>query len=297
MEKSIAYFVQSYQHKARPLAMALKQAGFVPSHGSPDVALFDRPVTPKAEFYNRKGAAIMEYPHSALPPWWYDGIEEFPDYVKCVFVVGEGQKEAMKTIEPKANVQVCGFPWAKQLPFQKKPVKRILFAPIHPSRTAIRPEAKEVNRRIQEALLQLDGYQVTCRTLGDRSLQGIKEPTSMKMVRAGPDGKTQHIDNADLVIAEGTMLFLAVARGKPAIGINQSVVNRYNYDSDENEPKNWDNYNGYFRYPIDFDDAPLSELIEYAAGGEQLEWRQRCLPPFNGENFAELVREEYFKWT
>jgi len=280
---AITYYFKSFQHKARSLSLALKANGLRPTHSRPDIAFYDRPAGMPL-----MRAVIMEYPHSALPPWWYDGLETLPDEVRCVFVIGEAQKEAMKIIAPRANVKVCGFPWADRVPFQNGKVERILFAPIHPSKKGIRPEARETNQRIQLALSRLKGYQIFCRTVGDRKMQGIDEKIKMTYISGLPDGSTRDIDMCDLVIAEGTFLFLAVARGKPVIGINQNVPNRMNYDT--RYPENWDKYGHLFKYPVDFDDAPLPELLHQ---NEQTEWKERCMPEFDGKLFADSVVEAY----
>jgi len=292
MEKKLKYYLQSFQHKGKPFAMAMRANGHKPTFRYPDVAFFDRPNTSRSntQRFVEGGSIVIEYPHAPVPPWWYDGIESIPKYVSCIFVVGEAQKEAMKVIAPHANVRVCGFPWAEQLPFQNGKIKKILFAPIHPSKRAIRPEAREANMRILSALCSLKGYDIWCRTVGDRNMQGIKEVSNIQYITGSTDGSYVDIDSCDLVIAEGTYMFMAVARGKPVIGINQRIANSFNCET--SFPKQWDKYGHLFAYPVDFDDAPLPELIDRAREN-QVQWKKRCMPEFNPKSFSEMVVTEY----
>lgn len=276
------FYINNYQNKSEPFKRALVSAGHVYDTEAPEVALFDRDwfihndQKPRPEVMKYLNSNVMVYPHSALPPWWYDGLVPLQDYVKCVFVIGEGQKRAMRIIAPGANVQTTGWPWSKVLPFQQpQEIRNILFAPIHPAGGRLRPEAIEANQSIMQALKKLDPkkYRISIRFIESRIRQGLNRNEAFHWVRGVADNSTTDIDKADLVIAEGTMLHLAVARGKPAIGINQHLPCRANKASDKYIPHNWEKYGPDIAYPINYGDAPLSELIERAMT-EQVQWRK-----------------------
>lgn len=275
------FYVFPYQHKSEPFRAALLSSGHEESKANPDIILADR------EWYiqNNQNAVVAVYPHSALPPWWYDGLIKLQDNVKCVFVIGEGQKRAMKIISPNVRVETTGWPWSELVSFQKPAhVKKILFAPIHPAGGRLRPEAIEANNAILNDLLQLsNSYKITIRYVGNRFRQGVGRASRLNHVAGIADGSTKDIDEADLVIAEGTMMYLSVARGKPTIGINQHLPMRGNKKSDIHTPHNWDRYGDGIGYPINYGSAPLDELIARAADCECSDWRN----DFIGDKLSE----------
>jgi len=173
-------------------------------------------------------------------------------------------------------VQTTGWPWSKVIPFQQpQEIWNILFAPIHPAGGRLRPEAIEANQSIMQALKRLDPkkYHISIRFIESRIQQGLNRNEAFRWVRGLADNSTTDIDKADLVIAEGTMMHLAVARGKPVIGINQHLPCRANKMSEKYVPHNWEKYGPDIAYPINYGDAPLSELIERAMT-EQVQWRK-----------------------
>jgi hypothetical protein len=272
------FYLYEHQHKGKPYKQALLDAGFIKDLEYPDVILIDRDwfmaneKEPRQEILQHPDAAVIVYPHSALPPWWYDGLIRIQDYVKCILVIGEGQKRAMKVIAPDARVEAVGWSWCDILPFNARPVHKILFAPIHPAGGRLRPEAKEANERIFRDLRD-SSYDVTIRYIGGLRKQGIRTPNRFRMVEGSFDASTKEIDEADLVIAEGSMMYLASARGKPVIGINQHLPVRANKKSDIYTPRNWSKYGADIAYPVNYGDAPLDELIARAMV-EPVQWRR-----------------------
>jgi len=295
----IRYFISPHQHKSEPFQTALDKAGFVRSK-RPQVALFDRDwymhndglPRQQVTFFHENHAKIIIYPHSVLPPWWYDGLIDIQPYVTRVFVIAEAQKEAMKIINSDVRVEVCGWCWCQQKEFRPvSNVRNVLFAPIHPAGNRLRPEAYEVNQAIQQELLNLN-YHVTCRYIGSLETQGIERVDSWDWVEGHADGSHKEIDAADVVIGEGTLLSIAVARGKPVVGVNQHLPPRANKMSDVYCPHNWDKYGHLLEYPINYTEGTLEELINFASQYEQSGWRKRLV----GESmtgFAEKIEDIY----
>jgi hypothetical protein len=275
------FYVYPYQHKGEPYRAALEESGHIEDNINPDIILIDRDQLaneklPREEVIKYPNAVVTVYPHSPLPPWWYDGLVQLRDYVKCVFVIGEGQKRAMKIIAPHARVETTGWAWSELRPFQDVgSVKNIFFAPIHPAGGRLRPEAIDANAAITKDLVRLaeHGYDVTIRYMGSRFRQGIRRCDKIKFVQGVADGSTKEIDEADLVIAEGTMMYLSIARGKPTIGINQHLPTRGNKHSDQ-PPHNWSKYGDGIAYPINYGSAPIEDLMRRAASFECKEWRR-----------------------
>jgi hypothetical protein len=298
----VNFYVYPYQHKSQAYRDALLAAGHVEDKAGAQVVLLDRdwymnsPDLPRREVREHPGAAFMVYPHSSLPPWWYDGLIKIQPYVKCVFVIGEGQKRAMSIFAPEARVEAVGWSWSEQRPFQPcANPRKILFAPIHPAGARLRPEAVDANRCIFEQLKTLEKtHEITVRYIGNRLKQGITNHQGFNMVRAGADGCTDEIDAADVVIAEGSMLYLAVARGKPVIGINEHLPIRANKHSDIYTPKRWAEYGPGMAYPINHIDAPMRELIIRAGITEPKQWRRDFIgEQFDPARFAAIVERVF----
>lgn len=162
----------------------------------------------------------------------------------------------------------------------QKEVVNILFAPIHAAEKTnnFRDEAIEANAEIFEALLKLPSkYKIIIRYLNPLNSIGLRNHSRVILRPGKPDGSYFEIDKADLVIAEGTYMYLSVARGKPTIGINQHVcssqANGYGFKSFK--LNHWNEYEKYLAYPIDFDDGDdLPGLINRAVKEEQSEWKR-----------------------
>lgn len=276
-------YVKPHQHKAETLIRMLTQGGHKLARRSVDIALFDvvsgyrgEGFLVKAEELWNEGATIMIYPHAATVPWWYDGVWELDQRVAGILVTTKAHRKIVESfILPTVMVQATGWMLCEQQPFQPVDrVRRILFMPIHPPKGGLlREEAREANRKAMLSLSSLaDQYEITVRYIGDLDRQGIWYHPGMTYLHALPDGGLDEIDATDLVIAEGTALHLAVARGKPVIGINQHEAPRSNFGDQGGE--HWQDYAGVLRYPIDLNDGPLEDLVRIAGYEEQIKWRE-----------------------
>ena len=296
----MTYWIHHHQHKGKPIEDALISQGWQCSD-APDIALFDTARNkPIERRFRRGGATLVVYPHTAIAGWWYDGILEPPNGFSAMLTIGEGQKEVQKIITPNIRIETIGWSYCPILPFQKpKAIKQILFAPIHPSVNGkLRQEAKDVNVRVYKRLLEMKGVQINLRVIGDLEKNGLWHSPDVITTEAQPDGSYAEIDNADLVIGEGMFLSLAVARGKPAIGMNQRVTQKVNWSGCV--PKRWNEYNHLQAYPIDFDDGDLTELIDKALDESQVSnWKKRFigeqLQPEHLSNVLKDIRNEHAK--
>lgn len=278
MAPGIRFYFGGYQKKGEPYRDALLSAGYIQDDRHPDFLLIDR-----EQYINsydlrscvlaHPGVPVMIYPHSAMPPWWYDGLVGINPAVRRIFVMGEGQKRATAIFAPGARVSVTGWSWCEQREFQRPDkVRNILFAPIHPTGGRLRPEAARANNAVFGALGNTD-YNVTVRYIGALLRQGLRPEPRFNMIAGAANSVTDEIDAADLVIAEGTMIYLSVARGKPTIGINQDMPIRTNLHYERYQPRNWDKWGPATAYPLNFGDKCLRAMIDEAMT-EQSEWRQ-----------------------
>ncbi len=272
------YWILHHQHKGKPIEAALKSQGWVYSR-TPDIALFDTARNDRiADMFRKTKSSLVLYPHTAIAAWWYDGLMELPKDYAAILVIGEGQKQVQQIITPNMRTEIIGWSYCPILPFKKpEKVKRIVFAPIHPSGSGVlRPEARDVNARVFRCLLELPDVQIILRVIGKLEDNGLWYSPKVITKNAKPDGSYAEIDIADLVIAEGMYLSLAVARGKPAIGMNQRISMKVNRSG--HVPERWDEYNYLQAYPIDFDDGDIMELIDRALDGSQVsEWKSRFI--------------------
>ena len=183
MNKTFLLF--NHQNKGVPYRDSLLKNGWRMTSKDPDLVLVDREWTIINDGSPRKiirrflgGSGLVVYPHSVLPPWWYDGLVKIHPAVRAVIVVGQGQADALRKIDPGINSVVSGWPYCVQKLFKRpKTVKRVLFAPIHPSGKMLRPEARDANESIMKDLVRLLSSkiidQVIVRYIGDRETQGI----------------------------------------------------------------------------------------------------------------------------
>ena len=268
------YWILHHQHKGKPIEAALRSQGWVYSR-TPDIALFDTARNNRVvDLFRRAKSSLVIYPHTAIAAWWYDGLMELPKDYDAILVIGEGQKQVQQIITPNIRIETIGWGYCPILPFQKpEVVKRIVFAPMHPAGGVLRSEAKDTNARVYKQLLQLDDVQIVLRVIGKLEDNGLWYSPKVIIKNAKPDGSYAEIDIADLVIGEGMYLSLAVARGKPAIGMNQRISQRPNLSG--LVPKQWEEYNYLQAYPVDFDDGDITELIYKATQESSVsEWKK-----------------------
>lgn len=296
------YFIMHHQHKGKPIDKALRETGWRYQLRNVDIALFDHAINrtePEAgrniiHKFHKEGATIVIYPHSPTGAWWMDG-DLFPKEgaVQNELVIAEGQERVSKIINPDMHVHKIGWSYCPIREFKKPArLKRILFAPIHgPIKGHFREEAVEANKRIYSTLLKLtDEYQIVVRHINSLERCGLWYSPKPIFVLGKPDGSYKDIDAADLVIAEGTFMYLAVARGKPTIGINQHIPIRPNNTYREFVPKHWDEYGEYMGYPIDFDDGDIISLIDKAMV-EQTAWKNLFIgEPMNSNNLSKTLQ-------
>jgi len=280
------YFIIHHQHKGKEIEKALRMAGHRFAYKNVDIALFDHAInrTNPSEGrgmikrFHSEGATIIMYPHSPTGAWWMD-LDLFPKekLINCNLQIAEGQKKVAEIIEPESTNYIIGWSYCPIRKFQKpKDLKRILFAPIHPPlKGHFREEAAEANARVYKALLKLtDRYQIVVRHIHPLDRQGLWQSPKPIFVSGKPDGSYKDIEYCDVVIAEGTFMYMSAALGKPTIGINQHVPIRANHVAHSGTPNQWDKYGDYMAYPIDFDEGDIMSVIDRAFNEPQDEWRK-----------------------
>lgn len=299
------YFISHHQHKGMAIEEALKKEGWYFRRRRVSIALFDHAINrhrPQegrglVNQYHDAWATIVTYPHGATGAWWADSTYYPPN--KKIFanlVIGEGHKHIEQIMRPYLEHYAIGWGFCPVLDFKSpKEVRNILFAPIHGSlhNHSLPDQKKEMNSKVYEALLKLsDNYKISMRVLNPLENIGLWKNSRVKLIFGKPDGSYKDIDEADLVIAEGTFMYLSVARGKPTVGINQHVPCSGSTIIENFELRNWDKYKDYMAYPIDFDDDSLENLIDRAANEEQTDWKNLFIgKEMNSRNLSDLLKE------
>ena len=288
-----------HQKKALPFLTALAEHGHQLVSGDADVFLLDIDTKWNKPIYEpriRRGEKVFLYPHAPHATYLYDGCFDADPRVTAQFVVSEGVREVYRRIGMTVPTYAVGFPWAELRPFRPAdPPRKVLFAPEHPlANGKINPDTAARNRQVFDALLEL-GVELTVRHIMEIERNGLYPADSVEFVQAKPDNGTDQIDETDAVVAVGTFAYLAIARGVPTVMFDQSkpLINN-NPDGTVWRPANWHLYGDYVRYPYDFYDGALGDLLLDAARGDERirDWRELFIgPQFDPTAFSRLLNE------
>jgi hypothetical protein len=189
---------------------------------------------------------------------------------------------------------VTGWSLCDLKPFKPRTVvNKVLFAPIHPSTHGfLFPEDKAINADAMNKLMRL-GVDVTVRYIGELEACGLRRVPGVRYVQGALDGSTREIDEADLVVAANTFLYMAVARGVPAISIRENSWPCYDRRG-RKRPQKWHEYHAFMKYPYDVSD--YEDLGPIAAHVSQLryvsDWRKMWIgEPFDASRLTARLLE------
>ncbi len=249
------------------------------------------------------GIPIFVYPHSVRPNVPYD-LTDYWYPVSTLFTIGEGHARVLDMIGYPNPVEVVGWPYGEIRDFDPPSHDgklKVLFAPIHPVGNIWLPDdEKELNARTLRLLLELtDRIDLTVRFIGKLAANGLWVDTRALYKKALPDGSTDDVERADVVIAAFTMAYTAIALGKPLVMLGEGI-------RPHNSPRgngklvyarNWEVYRDYMRYPYNVEDCKTSKSLwstiqKAIAGSAQVRnWRERFIgEPFNGPKFVAKVK-------
>jgi hypothetical protein len=249
----LRFFAHSHQHKGLPYIKALERDGFQRVRFYADLYLLDHDCgqRPYVAEAAKLGKPILLYPHAARPP---------------------------------------------VLPFREVANARtITFAPIHPNGNGwLPPLYWERNRLVFEELLKLNGIRITVRHLHSLEANGLwkVDRKNVRFVLGERDGRTTEIDTSDLVVAAQTYAFIAIARGVPTVMIDEDICPCSGSEPETlREVANWERYRAIWKYPWNFPEQGLAELLQAAGRYDPVEWKRRFIgDPFRAAAFAGLVK-------
>jgi hypothetical protein len=284
--------IKDHLGKGIPLARVLAAAGheLVKITQYADLLLIDLDA-PKYGYrevidaHRAAGAKVLLYPHGGSPLLAYDGFLEPYENVDGNLVIAPGHAEVMRRYGYPSPIHVVGWSLCDQAPFRPAAaVRRVLFAPTHPSGFGHLSDLElELNAR-QFARLLEGPWELTVRYLGTLEQNGLWEVPGVNYVRGDWSPATGDIDAADVVVAApGTFPALTVARGAPMVTYGQGQPATDGVPGETLVAlRNLDRYEQYMRYPYDMDDGPVDEVLHAAAAREATVWRRR----FIGEQIA-----------
>jgi hypothetical protein len=294
--------VRDHFGKALPFARALVHAGheLVAIDQAADLLLIDLDephygYRKAIDAHRAAGAKVILYPHGAQPMTAYDGLHEPYDVIDGNLVIGAGHAEVMRRFEYPCPVHVVGWSLCEPAPFRPaSDVRRVLFAPTHPSGHGTLSDLEaELNARYYEALLA-GPWDLTVRHIGTLEQNGLWEADGVRYSRGDYTIATADIDAADVVVAApGTFPALTVACGTPMVTYGQGLSPAYGHAGEQQVTlHHLDRYADYMRYPFDAGDGPLDEVLHAAARDQAAiaDWKRRFIgEPMSGLAVARLI--------
>jgi hypothetical protein len=305
------YFIYRWQKKADAVEYALTRGGWGRS-GNPrytSAAFFDTDILERVDLFDRlssQGVKMFVYPHAARPNIVY-GWKDVQPHPRTTahFVTTEEHGSIMRLLGYPHNIHAVGWMYCPLAPFRPSAeVKNVLFGPIHPNSNGwLHDVDKTTNRealkRLKEASKEM-GFKLTIRHIHSLEENGL--PTEydpeITYVQGKKDNGYSHIDAADMVVGTQTFAYIAVARGRPTLMMDEWVPPK----AGNNEQafayiRDWGKIKDLMMYPLDLNTTgDVSALIKRAAStdADVREWRQRMIgPQFSPGKFVKSL-ESYF---
>ncbi len=274
------------------LVRALLDQGWThtdPEHADVLLIDIDDPDAPeRGDAIGRSHGLVVLYPHGALPT--YHGFYQPEERVDVQLVHGAGSVWQIESLGLWRTVKAVGWmysPWVEYQPPAK--VEKVLFGPHHPYGSGELEDAFKLENSMVYLQLQELELDVTVQMFGSPEMNGLPDPLGAMSVRSSLMVDWRWIDQADLVIADGTLACLALARGKPVVMFGQHIP----IEDEHDRPRNGVTLR-VPHYPIDCaEDATLADLVEAAVGDTGGWWREEFLGgPFNPSLFLAVLQSE-----
>lgn len=292
------FTLHDHQGKGDAFRTALLAAGWLETPGPADLLLIDHDVPgfhrQTIEAHAAQGAKVVLYPHGAMPLVSWDGLFEPSGLVALTLTPAPGQRDVLGWYGYPGPTAVVGWSMCPLRKFRPGPEPRtVLFAPYHPTNGDLHPAAQEANARTFAALLAYAPETLVVRyseleTSGLWDVEGVVYH-EMDLNLAGA---LDDIARADLVVATGTLAYLAVASGKPTVFFGQEVCPWEKTSTGYRYAQLFMEYCDFLRFPVHYDGGPLGPYVEaaFTEGPEVREWKARFIgPPFNPAHFVKMM--------
>ncbi len=251
------------------------------------------------------GKPYFLYPHAARPMVQYDGCVEPRKDCRTMFVSAPAGVHLMSVIGYPCEVVEVGWSLTPIRPFEaRREAKNIVFAPIHPNSNGyLHNVDKGLNKAVYDRLLKYaeqTGATVTvrfCRNINDNGLgeEYAREDAGIVWKQARPDGSTDDILTADLVVSHQTFAYMSIALGVPTVMMGEDIAPRSgNAEIGFSYSAHFDDYKEYLMFPLDILNGETADVINTAISTDEpiKKWRDRFIgKPFNGEFFVNCIEE------
>lgn len=303
------FVLHDHQGKGAHLAQLLISTGMwiQVGGGQADLLLIDHDVPGwhreiiKAHKFT--GGKVVMYPHGAMPIVSWDGMFPPSELVDLTLTPAWGQAEVLRRYGYPGAVEVLGWSLCEVLPFEPvKKIRTVLFAPVHPTGGQLHPAMMAENRAAFEQLLGLDVTLIVRHVDRDVKRSGLVRVDRPQVIYQASDmsleGALAAIRLADVVVARGTLAYLAVALGKPVVFFGQNVRPWDRIGDQYVYAQHWEAYRELVHFPFDLADGEAGAVLQESAasGAAVAGWKERFIgEPVNGFVFAEgmhrLVQE------
>ena len=260
--------------------------------GEDDILLIDMDFDYYRKVIEEFGGRVILYPHGAAPNLTWDGVHEPHPKVEKALVTSEGHKEVMRRYGYPKPVEVIGWYLCEIKPFKPPKGNKVLYCPIHPIMGGefMYEEDTDENILVFKELLEMRNViELSVRYRHSLEMNGLHKEDGVYYYNTGG---FDDLDAYDMVVANGTLAYAAIAKGIPTVMHKQDTCARNPGDAPNNRvvAKSLDKYWDYLKYPYSSDDL-LASMIK-AAKVEPVEWKDRFIgKQMEGEKFVETVSE------
>jgi len=292
-----SFYLFNHQKKGTAYFNALIQNGYTFRSAKEASVIFsdiDMPgrIKPLADNFRSKKSRLFIYPHAARVNLAWDGIIPVNKYTTAVFVSAEGHKNILELYGFNKPIHVSGWSYCRMLPFFPiKNPRKVLFAPIHPSK---RGWLSDINKKINIAafnkllkLVKNGDIELWVRHLRSIEENGLWNENGVNYIQGQPDLSFAQIDAADIIVAHQTFGYLAVARGKPVVMMAEGTPPHNSTNPNDTKfVASWEKYKHIVMYPydvMDYDDTMrLFQEVSWSDDKIRL-WRDTMIGvPFQG---------------
>jgi hypothetical protein len=291
MEVSRMIYINHHGEMGVPLAYLLnaRHLDFTFNESEDDLLLIDMDFGVYAKVIDSFPGEVVIYPHGAGPILTW-GVHEPHERVSKNLVTSEGHKEVMLRYGYPKPIEVIGWYLCELGEWKPPQGNKVLYCPIHPimgGKFMFEEDTKE-NVRVFRELMGMD-VDLSVRYRHQLVMNGLHIEDNVDYYKAR---WFDDLENYDLVVANGTLAYVAIAKGIPTVMLKQDTCVREPGDGlgDRVEARSVEKYWEYMRYPYGSED--FTESMRLAAEREPVEWKERFIgKQMDGGEFVKSMSE------
>jgi len=301
------YSIYKHQDKAGPYldALSLRKWYISASLESSSFFLTDRDTMEpslRIDEFARLGKPSFIYPHSGYPfTVRWDGMYNWNKNITAVFAHSPAGVEVPQMYGFDKPIHEVGWSYCSIEKFQPQPLKKVLFAPIHPNFNGwLSDEDKKINSSTMAILLKLSqqfGFKLTVKYTGRLEDGGLERAEGVRYSRSHPNLvlALKEIQQANLVVSHETLACLAIAQGKPTLMMATDVAPRLGHSPDlYTHATHFEDYKHLIMYPLDIlnPTGSYADMLLGALSSDEAmrDWKARMIgKPFDRKKFVDIV--------